>query len=300
MKKIANILKERLSRVERENNPKISLEGKTFTLQKQKFQNVKPASTFKNIIFIDGGNQDVITTPGFTLQKIRISKVFYQEEARKNIENKEYYLLVDDEGKVVYEQNNKKYEDKYEQEPVNAFRKTKEFEQATQEKDLVIIDGALNNALVKQNIFKQATSQKNVVGIAKTTKAQSKNKLPVNYIFKTFTKKHDIKPPYVYEAFTIKNTKTHFVSMYKNRVLRIDTHKDANIHVILHSLKKHFYDPSFPGYPYGLIDADDNARVTNVEINEDKLNLKTVIGNSNYNLLDESFDAHDILDNMKF
>lgn len=301
MKKIANIIKERLSKIERDANPKIHLEGKVFTIKKEKFEDLQEtASTFKHIVFVDGGNQDILTTPGFTMQKIRISKVFYESDVRKNIESIEYYILVDDEGKVVYEENNKKIEEVYEKDPISAFRKTKEFEQAKKEKDLVILDGPLNQMLLKPQIFNKTTTKKNVVGIAKTTKAQSTNKLPINYIFKTFTKNNDIKPPYIFEAFTIKNTKTFFVNMYKNRVLRIDIHHQANIHNILNSLKKHFYDASFPGYPYGLIDADDNARVTNIEISEDKLNLKTVIGNSNYTILDESFDAHDILDNMKF
>ncbi len=53
------------------------------------------------------------------------------------------------------------------------------------------------------------------------------------------------------------------------------------------------YDGVFMGYPYGLIDADQNARISN----EEKNYLRTVFGNSS---LEKTLDSHSVLDKISF
>ncbi len=65
---------------------------------------------------------------------------------------------------------------------------------------------------------------------------------------------------------------------------------------IFSALAENSQDPVFLGYPYGLVDADKNARVSNAEKGFLRTVFSSKIDLEKYNQL----DAHDVLDKISF
>jgi NurA-like 5'-3' nuclease len=82
-------------------------------------------------------------------------------------------------------------------------------------------------------------------------------------------------------------------------IFRIEFYKEVpfKIEESIGLLAFNSIDPVFLGYPYGLIDADNFARITNEE--KEMLKLRIIAGMENSNLLNE-LNAHEMLDKIKF
>jgi hypothetical protein len=71
---------------------------------------------------------------------------------------------------------------------------------------------------------------------------------------------------------------------------------------IADSLKQNASDPVFLGYPYGLIEADKQARITNQEVDYQKTKIKTKLGKeaSLLETYQTTKNTHEILDTLSF
>ena len=109
------------------------------------------------------------------------------------------------------------------------------------------------------------------------------------------------------ESQTVNSFSIHFAKLATRaqNVVRIDVPANANVDVakVFGILAWASQDSSFPGYPYGLIKADDSARVSQ----EDKEYLTTRLMMSmdpltqkQIRLLSASSNAHSVLDSLKF
>ena len=88
------------------------------------------------------------------------------------------------------------------------------------------------------------------------------------------------------------------LELHNNNKIDADSKHDAD--EILSTLMKNSKDSSFLGYPYGLIDADRFARVSNNEKQLMQARLAAKIGSSFQSLKEHlsSIDAHNILDSF--
>jgi len=88
-------------------------------------------------------------------------------------------------------------------------------------------------------------------------------------------------------------TKLHANSRY---VFRFDcfSHDREHLSGMLGALVPHSVDPIFLGYPYGLVDADLNARVSKDELSQLQMKFK-VYSKEMFDVLEAAVDAHDVL-----
>jgi hypothetical protein len=77
--------------------------------------------------------------------------------------------------------------------------------------------------------------------------------------------------------------------------------EEIEVDEIFYQMSKNSRDLAFPGYPYGLIDADNFARISEEEANEYKIMFLSQIAKndkSNSFTSIHAIDAHDILNRL--
>jgi hypothetical protein len=100
------------------------------------------------------------------------------------------------------------------------------------------------------------------------------------------------------------NAEVYLVKLNNNskHIFRLEINKDSKdrIDELLSLLMENSTDPVFPGYPYGLIEADKFARVTNREIDVKRTQLFMKIGKDFEKLKNHlnTKNAHNILDSI--
>lgn len=173
--------------------------------------------------------------------------------------------------------------------------------------ETIVLDGTLKQNIVNEKVLldelKKAANSKKVLvcAVSKTTNVYTNSELQYNeaLIFKS----NNIKR-FVYYPCIISNDVSHDAEIYfaklhekSNLVLRIelfkDDAKDVDITKFFSQVSFFAKDPIFLGYPYGLIDADKYARITNEETEF----LKTIFL---FRTNKEKQDVHAILDKMSF
>lgn len=282
------------------------------------------------IAFIDGGNQEIIGGANFSLQLIRTYYCIYCENQRISKKTKEYFVLirvVEKEGKLVYSIKNFSGDENfgeyslYEHEhkikaaeigekirKLIEIKTIKEIIQLLDTDDIIVRDGDLeaqndNEWLELERIY-DASLKKNVIicGLSKTNHiitntgesavVMLKEKMPSGKwncypIVKSLNKEHKAEIAFV---------KLHDLSDY---VFRFDIYQKQKekIKEVLCKLCSNSCDPIFLGYPYGLIDADKFARVTNTEIEYYQMQL-FIKGEEKIKNYIKGTDAHSVLDSI--
>lgn len=257
------------------------------------------------VAFIDGGNAEIIGSSNFSLQLIRVYSCTYNKK-RIDSFKKEFFTLIylEDNYKIsIFNKSNEKIDlpseieldDQSPQEIAEQIRKLAELETINQiQADLIIRDGDLVSQNDLEKIYLDKIKHLPIIGLSKTSRLYTNTGCPAQYAVKSLSKNNN---PWLFQvAKGIPNifyAKFHSKSKY---IFRVDVIKDINLTPIL-SLSK---DPIFLGYPYGLIEADKHARVTNQEVNYFKMLLEAKAGKSFEKIKDftNTINAHDILDNI--
>lgn len=278
------------------------------------------------IAFIDGGNAEIIKGANFSLQLIRIYYTIYNDNKRIKNNRNDYFVLVVAKNKnnnIFYEVNIFGQELKLEFDSFDEnlrqgnhrilpatiaehTRKLLEIKQAKEiieeldKGDLIIKDGNLEeNEKVESrfiNELKQECITKGVMllGLSKTSTLLTENG---NSAIITLS---NIAPENEWIYFTnnsINKSEVSFVKLNNKSkyVFRIDFLSQQKSFLInaLTGLKDNSKDPIFLGYPYGLIEADKLARVSNNEAQQ--LNLSLLSKKKEFEKYQKTVDAHDLL-----
>ena len=191
--------------------------------------------------------------------------------------------------------------------------------QELNEGDLIVMDGTLKSSFPSESsytgsLFSKSQS-KGVIycGLAKSSGLLTDRGYPLLSTLKKLSIQSDIKPPWYYHPVARSKSPTHAadllivkLSKYSKRIFRLDIQSKSfknlsikELHEIMSQLSYNSSDVSFPGYPYGLIDADLNARVKYNEIEKYQTHLSMEMSKKEYwqDFLDDiqSIDAHGIL-----
>ena len=296
----------------------------------------------QKIAFIDGGNQEIIGSPDFSLQAIRTACVVYKENQRLSIEKNEFYVLIYSafiDGEINY--CTEIYS--MEKEPIlkdkiiinsmdgslkqgnkrvnissigNVIRRYAELRTAIKmaenldKNDMMILDGTLECEFTGEyelfeKLYETAKNKDAIVcALSKTTNlyTDSGNSV-VNFLnqsaFKTW-----YYHPIVDINISTHRAKMYFVKLHKiaDYIFRFEVFNKSNYDIddVLSTLMENSKDPVFLGYPYGLIEADRFARVTNNEIGYYRT-IFNAVGGQNIKEIQSSIrmiDAHSILDNV--
>jgi len=307
-------------------------------LSKDNFHEIKTIESKNKIAFIDGGNTEILKAPNFSLQLIRIFYSIYQNNQKITSKKQEFYVLINAENKeddIIYKTqffglNKDKLEFDSFDETIrqgkhrisissigNVIRRFLEVETAkniTNElnnNDIILIDGDLKASITNEinyfnELYKKAIEKDiTIAALSKTSEL--------------FTEKGNALIPVLNEIspegewsycplvkINNENHKAdiHIVKLNKNSKyifkLEIFNKTNYNKEEILSILKNNSKDPVFLGYPYGLIEADKFARVSNNEKEYLRTSLLTKLGKDNQKITQylNTLNAHSILDSI--
>lgn len=323
------IIKELIENISFKEDDTIHFPKKGYTpliISKNNFHDIKKTDSNKKIMFIDGGNQEIIGASNFSYSFIRVCACIYQNNKRideKNIETNCLITTKKINDKLVY---NAKLDDmeynfdiydktlsvgdhKVNIEKIgDTVRKFLEVIMATnliEENAIITLDRDLEISTTGEKelfdkLMQKALNNNAVVcGITKTNTlfTESGNSLPA--MLQNISDKDSW---YYHPIVRIEESladmyilKLHDKSDY---VFRLDIIGNAN--EVISILAKNSKDPAFLGYPYGLVWADKRARVSNkekeimqtqmfVKFGKDFKKIKAYLNTKN---------AHGVLDNI--
>ncbi|MEM3373764.1 MAG: hypothetical protein QXE31_00950 [Candidatus Woesearchaeota archaeon] len=186
--------------------------------------------------------------------------------------------------------------------------------------DYIVIDGSFdinypNEEDIINNVLKESCEKNKIlIGLSKSNSFFTKFGLPLNYFILNESKKLEINK-FIYYLDKNQFSDIFFVKLNENSdfVFRMDICNSKNIllddnnynilldniYFLLHENSK---DPIFLGYPYGLIEADMFARISNKEKEFLTFKFFSNFGNFGKELkkLYAINNTHDILDNLRF
>ncbi len=295
------------------------------------FTPLLPFSTTKTIAFVDGGQAEVISAGNFCLSFIRAGAVFFQGEVKVGYEKKEFYLFT----KARYSNNDLLYESMIF--PVGAgmpidvkdvsisstdssirigmkrasiaavstiARRFAELQLAASvPADYVLLDGALEPTLKNEEKYLSLLPPSGSA-LAKTctlfTTSGNNPAVLLNKIARrtlSFCTEGETTPSCAGKgcwSYHVED-KTYFVKLHEQakHVFRFEGKAE-----ILPLLLPTSRDALFLGYPYGLILADQLARVSNEEKNSLRMNF--LLRKENKEILEylNATNAHEILDRL--
>jgi len=177
--------------------------------------------------------------------------------------------------------------------------------------DIIVLDGSLqctytNESKYLDELYKKANDKGIIVsGISKTTTLMTDKGNSVGNALN----KYRVSGKWCYHPVAdIKNNKhkaeLSFVKLHgkSKYIFRFEIYKEQHKHLneAVSFLSNNCKDPVFIGYPYGLVDADKNARVSNNEKNMMKTYISVKFG-KDWEKIKESVsstDAHEVLDKI--
>jgi len=177
--------------------------------------------------------------------------------------------------------------------------------------DIIVLDGSLqctftNERKYMQELYEKASNKKVIVcGLSKTTTLMTDKGNSIANALNKF----DFKGKWFYHPVVEIKSNQHkadmaFVKFHERsrHIFRFEIYKEQKeqLNNVIRLLSNNCKDPVFVGYPYGLIDADRNARISNNEKSM-LLTFFSVKFGKDWEKIKESLsniDAHEILDNI--
>ena len=304
--------------------PSIS-DAEPVPLSVNNFHRIEENDGNASLCFVDGGNNHIVLYPGGSIdlvrlyysmflkgEKIEFGRYDFVLESRYDVNKKIYNVGIHDlkssglmnETMEIEERNLKDAK-----EIAGFVRRIGEWlliEKIGKKCDYVVRDGSLQTAERGEWEYQERAlkSARGIIGISKTCSLLTTRGYSLIAAIHHLSLKNGVKGTWYYNPVarnitTIRGDmfiiKLHPFSQY---VFRSEIYPDSLVGDILPQLLPLSSDPTFLGYPYGLIDADINARVSDEEIKT----YRTMI--SDY--LDEfsrlemnAMNAHDIISEVK-
>jgi len=325
---VLNRLKQELT--SKESSAILCRNGKEIPISKEKLHAISAKESSEKIAFIDGGNAELLRAPNFSLHFVRLYGSIYQGSKRIKSRKEELYLLVTakqgESGDELYYQtevfgstlafgridlhdptlrtgNNPLTPDVV----ALTCRKFAEVNFATEmledlgEGDMLVLDGDLEEDIVHAKTFytplKEKALQRKIFlcGLSKTTRMLTNAGDSVISSLLGFAPDTS----WWYDGGSICFVKLHPRAQH---IFRLDVlpQQKENIPFLLSSLAHHAKDPVFLGYPYGLIEADRCARVSNNEKDYLQLRFISKLRKEDSGVIHalSALNAHDILDRV--
>lgn len=309
-------------------------------INKENFHEIKNIESNKKIAFIDGGNTEILKAPNFSLQLVRMYHAIYQENKRINSKKIEFYILINainQENNIIYKTKffglNKEelkldsFDETIRQGKHrtsisnigNVIRRFIELETAKDaineldSNDLILLDGDLKASITNEidylnELYKKAI-EKNITicALSKTSELFTEKGNALIPVLNEIAPKKE----WYYHPLVEINNKNHKADMYiiklnknSNYLFKFEIFNEIkyNISEILALLKNNSKDPVFLGYPYGLIEADNAARISNKENDYLKTIFLTKLGKDNQKIAQylNTLNTHSILDSMSY
>ncbi|MEK6961412.1 MAG: DNA double-strand break repair nuclease NurA [Nanoarchaeota archaeon] len=296
-------------------------------IERSRFRAIEPAASCGDISFIDGGNAPIYSTPSQTCHLTRTCALRFSGKNRTETDRRTSIVMATSDGKEITlkqfgdlaESLRISLEDKDLKTgdhpvtlatAVELARHLSEIRAATRsaasvDGGIVVVDGDLNAAhplsIEARRDLRGACRQAKaaLIGCAKTNTACTETGYSaVAALIKTAPEgawAYDLESnDGIYRAFS----KLHHRARHCFMIESLESISDET----LSRLASISNDLSFPGYPYGLIVADQLARVSNQERDAASIELLAKAAKVNKSVLSaiSGSDAHGILDRMQY
>ncbi len=292
----------------------------------ENFHRIEGTNDGKKLCFVDGGNNRIALYPGGAVdvmrlyysifrggEKIEFGRYDFILDSRYDPEERSYLVEIYDLSSSNLLPEKMSVEENYVKEgakEIGSFvRRIGEWllvERISDKCDYVIRDGSLQTGEKGEWEYQERALQsvKGIIGISKTCSLITTRGYSLVAAIHHLSIKHGIKAPWYYNPIaknisTIRGDlfviKLHPFSEY---AFRSEIYPESVSHDILSELIFISSDPTFLGYPYGLIDADLNARVSDEEI---KIYRSLFSDNlDEFSRLEmNAMNAHDIISEVK-
>lgn len=266
-------------------------------IHKDNFSDIPKKESEKKITFVDGGQASLIEAPNFSLQLLRIAAVTFKGKKKTNIERKDTFCLVNSEkmdGDIFYRAKlftgdeflfnsldptikQGKHRIKID-EINNVVRKYLELEIAAKaaiNADVVVLDNSLKATITGEEeyyntLYNAAKFNHTIIaGITKTTHMMTNNGNSVPALLQSINAGEWYYYPLAHSKINSHQAEISFIKLHDKaeHVFRFEIFKDQkeDMQEVISLLKNQSHDPVFFGYPYGLIQADTFARISNKE-----------------------------------
>jgi len=283
----------------------------------------------KKIGFVDGGNNIIFLSPGQAVHLMRLYYSIFENETKKEygrytfilnsfFEPEENMFQVEiydvDSSGLLPEKMSIGAEEIDEREKIKGIgayiRRIGEWillEKLLGKSDIIVRDGALQTGEKKETIYANKVfdnvNNEVIIGFSKTCSLVTERGYSLVASIHYLSKKNGIEAPWYYNPIA-KNISTIKGDMfvvklhpYSEHVFRVEIYPEDRVRM-LGALIPMANDPVFIGYPYGLIDADVNARISD----EEARMYKEIL----YNAADEftrmqanAVNSHDIISGVK-
>lgn len=313
---------------------------KPIKISKENFHKIKDTKEKKQIAFIDGGNAEILTAPNFSLQLIRIYCCIYKENKRIKSKKKEFYILTNaisqgdsityktkffgsDKGAISFDSFDETIRQGNHRISIssigNAIRRFAELETAKEaindlnSDDIILLDGDLKASITNEigyldELYKKLVEKSiTIAALSKTSELFTEKG---NALIPVLSEIAPEKEWYYYPLVEISN-KSHKVDMYIVKLnkssryifkLEVFNETSYNKEETLSLLKNNSKDPVFLGYPYGLIEADKSARISNNEKDYLKTIFLAKLGKDSKKIAKylNTLNTHTILDSLSY
>ena len=304
------------------------------------FHEINSSMSDKKIAFVDGGNAEIIASANFSLSLIRVCYAVYQKNkkmAAKRFEVFAFIKAVNENNEICYKasffgSHNLGFDNlsfssfdhtlmtgmnRVDISSVsNAVRRFAELKLAklvadSNLSDMIVIDGNLQSTLTNEskylNDLYESCDKNNVIltALSKTTSLFTDNGNLLSAVLSSVGK---LSSWFYHPIVEISNpghkAEIFFVKLHKNSnyVFRFEIFnvQRQKAEEAISELAGNCVDPIFIGYPYGLVEADRAARVTNQEKESMKTIFLVKLRNKNIEKYMNSVNAHEILDKISF
>ncbi len=296
------------------------LDGKLFPIDKNKFNPILATTNFSanTSTFIDGGQAEILSAGNFCLSFIRIVAQTFSGRTKKGYQKQEFYLFT----KAIWKNEEIFYESTFfpldnqpliaggdlfissmdlsiktgiERAPItriaNMARRLAELHLAAQiNTDFTILDGTLEATFSGEEHY-LARIKETACALAKTSALFTTSGNNPTVLLRKLS-------PSGCWQYDVDN-KTSFVKLHPQakHIFRFQRNSEGD-NRILALLAAQSDDALFLGYPYGLILADQLARVSNAE--RQALRMNFLLRKENREVVEylNATNAHDILDNL--
>jgi len=305
-------------------------------LSGENLHDFKAEKNGRKVCCVDGGNNKIFESPTDSVHLIRIYFNIFQGENRvENIEPTNAFLIsrFDGEkakaelkvisGSIPIRKTNFVLEksEMDERSPVTAGHTVRKYlewealeyavEEYLEEGDILVRDGVLQTTVESEREYAEdayETVEKNdvvLIGVAKTSSLMTTKNYPLIAAVQSIARESD-KDMWYYHPIAMNDHPDHKGEMYivkyhpsSKYAFRTEFYREIDVDVdeVLEELAFQAKDPIFLGYPYGLVDADKRARVTDEEIDYLK-NMCDNVMEAPFRDKINACNAHDRLSNI--
>src|SRR3989338_1383870 len=282
-----------------------------FAFDRKNFQLIKNSASSSKIAFIDAGSVEIIKSPNFSLNLIRVYHTIYKNSKRINSKKYDFYAFVSTkniDNELFYNADFIKLNNEKNIAPnnedlllssldetikqgitrasisnvANVIRRFSEIKTAIniidnlENNDIIVLDGSLQCTFTNEKkyfdeLYKKAL-EKNVIicGLSKTTTLMTDKGNSISNALN----KYNVDGKWLYHPVAEIKSNAHkaemaFVKLHEKsrHIFRFEIYKEQKekLHETISLLAANCKDAVFLGYPYGLIEADKNARIPNQE-----------------------------------